>query len=380
MLTKAMAKELSAASAHECLFVDFQSVKEPKKVLTEKDTQTLTMMDTTWTRKALQKKPNLPVKGWKLSSLNPQQGRKPAILQKKFKEEFNTSPNLSSSDDTQKDIKLEDLSKLVQDVGVDFMDLDSLKDDEPIFVQDDIDEEFHAKKVQTGEPKETTNDLAPHPPSLNSLPTELKELPLRFNELIGEVKELNKHVHDLEIELPRDLKEINTKLETFTLTVKSLATQIFKSASKKIRDHYVPSVGLAGSHPVKEEKNTQQVTISHPLRRSPQPVGELIKTDKGKKAMSSKDANEEGTDSEFDEANLTGFRIESSKLKKLNQFDFIIEKGKHIHLTSDQIKEKKNLEELAKADIAKQEVKLGKEELVDLLGINVVTKYYKANL
>ncbi|GJR03692.1 retrovirus-related pol polyprotein from transposon TNT 1-94 [Tanacetum coccineum] len=32
MLTRAMAKELSAASAHECLFVDFLSKKEPKKV------------------------------------------------------------------------------------------------------------------------------------------------------------------------------------------------------------------------------------------------------------------------------------------------------------------------------------------------------------
>ncbi|GJS60344.1 retrovirus-related pol polyprotein from transposon TNT 1-94 [Tanacetum coccineum] len=32
MLTRAMAKELSAASAHECLFVDFVSEEEPKKV------------------------------------------------------------------------------------------------------------------------------------------------------------------------------------------------------------------------------------------------------------------------------------------------------------------------------------------------------------
>ncbi|GJU05664.1 hypothetical protein Tco_1122094 [Tanacetum coccineum] len=32
MLTKAMAKELGAASAHECLFVDFISKEEPKKV------------------------------------------------------------------------------------------------------------------------------------------------------------------------------------------------------------------------------------------------------------------------------------------------------------------------------------------------------------
>ncbi|GKF76518.1 hypothetical protein Tco_0228988, partial [Tanacetum coccineum] len=32
MLTRAMAKELSVASPHECLFVDFISEEEPKKV------------------------------------------------------------------------------------------------------------------------------------------------------------------------------------------------------------------------------------------------------------------------------------------------------------------------------------------------------------
>nr|GFA85475.1 retrovirus-related Pol polyprotein from transposon TNT 1-94 [Tanacetum cinerariifolium] len=31
MLTRAMAKQLSAASAHECLFVDFLYEEEPKK-------------------------------------------------------------------------------------------------------------------------------------------------------------------------------------------------------------------------------------------------------------------------------------------------------------------------------------------------------------
>ncbi|GJY80552.1 hypothetical protein Tco_0493303 [Tanacetum coccineum] len=33
MFTRAMAKELGAASAHECLFVDFLSEEEPKKVM-----------------------------------------------------------------------------------------------------------------------------------------------------------------------------------------------------------------------------------------------------------------------------------------------------------------------------------------------------------
>ncbi|GJW56315.1 retrovirus-related pol polyprotein from transposon TNT 1-94 [Tanacetum coccineum] len=182
----------------------------------------------------------------------------------------------------EKEIKLEDLSKLVQNVDTDFMDMDSPEDDEPIIVQDESDEEAHAKKVQTEEPKVTKDALASIPPSpktvqiqelstqllvlqtLNSkvvrgkeatetkaawfktqpsypnveqlsqllvnsiktelfkllsshdfaslLPTKLKEIPSKFNELTGEIKELKKHVHDLKIEMPRDLKEIPNKL------------------------------------------------------------------------------------------------------------------------------------------------------------------------
>nr|GFA47753.1 hypothetical protein [Tanacetum cinerariifolium] len=50
------------------------------------------------------------------------------------KEEFKTSPDLSSSDDTKKEIKLEDLSMLILNLDIDFMDLDSPKDDQPIIV------------------------------------------------------------------------------------------------------------------------------------------------------------------------------------------------------------------------------------------------------
>ncbi|GJT30507.1 hypothetical protein Tco_0910782 [Tanacetum coccineum] len=50
------------------------------------------------------------------------------------------------------------------------------------------------------------------------------------------------------------------------------------------------------------------------------------------------------------------------------------------NLTAKQIKEQKRFEELVKADLAKQEVKLGRHELVDLLGIDVVKGFYKAKL
>ncbi|GJW56847.1 retrovirus-related pol polyprotein from transposon TNT 1-94 [Tanacetum coccineum] len=331
----------------------------------------------------------------------PTTGKGASNIEKEIEKEFNTSPDLSSFDDALKDIKLEELSKLV-----------------------------HAEKVRTEEPKETTDASAPHPPSPNkSLPTELKELSSKFNDLSGEIKELRKYVEKLEVELPGDLKEIPNRLEKFTTIVSSLTTQVAElktlqwelpaeflsipgqvssiqakiktldallsllskvtkaldrftqavdQASLKAGDKGVPSAGQAGTHPVEGEKNTKQATITQIFKQRAEK--DIIKKYKGKKAISSKDAKKEGTNSESNDANLTGSRVESSKQNKLKQFDFITEKGEHIHLTAEQIKEHKKLKDLAKADRAKQEVVLGKEELVDILGIDVVTKYYKAKL
>nr|GEZ63492.1 zinc knuckle CX2CX4HX4C [Tanacetum cinerariifolium] len=61
--------------------------------------------------------------------------------------------------------------------------------------------------------------------SNSSLPTELKELPTKFNKLAEDVKGLKNQFHKLEIELPGDLKEISTKLEDFTKSVTSLTSQ-----------------------------------------------------------------------------------------------------------------------------------------------------------
>ncbi|GKE72658.1 hypothetical protein Tco_1534699 [Tanacetum coccineum] len=49
-----------------------------------------------------------------------------------------------------------------------------------------------------------------------------------------------------------------------------------------------------------------------------------------------------------------------------------------IHLTEEQIKEQKRIEESAKSEVAKHEVEVRKEVLVDLLGPAMVSKYYKA--
>ncbi|GKC14287.1 hypothetical protein Tco_1011069 [Tanacetum coccineum] len=104
------------------------------------------------------------------------------------------------------------------------------------------------------------------------LPTELKELPSKFTELSGEIKEPKHHVKDIEIELPGDLKEIPTKLETFTSTISSLTSQVAElniqwelpsefaimvenASGATTKD--VPSAGQANASPTEGEKNTK---------------------------------------------------------------------------------------------------------------------------
>ncbi|GJR37788.1 retrovirus-related pol polyprotein from transposon TNT 1-94 [Tanacetum coccineum] len=193
-------------------------------------------------------------------------------------------------------IKLEDLAKLVPNVKVYSKDLESPEDD-PIIVS--LTAEF--SKI-----------LSAHDFS-NSLPTELKDLLSKFNELTKEVKGLKQEVHELELELPGDLKDIPSKLEDFTKIVTSLTSQVaelktlqwelpaeflslpvqvasvqaklktvdallglllnvtkdlnkfaqvFDSASSKARDQGVPLAGQADTMPAEGEKNTNQATIS----------------------------------------------------------------------------------------------------------------------
>ncbi|GKB34397.1 hypothetical protein Tco_0879339 [Tanacetum coccineum] len=96
--------------------------------------------------------------------------------------------------------------------------------------------------------------------------------------------------------------------------------------------------------------------------------------------MSSKDAKEEETksDSKDDHANLGDSMVESSKQKKL-KFSFVTEGGEQIHLTAKKIEEQKRIEESLKAELAKQEVEKVKNELVDLIGIDVVTREDETN-
>ncbi|GJR01672.1 hypothetical protein Tco_0524656 [Tanacetum coccineum] len=183
------------------------------------------------------------------------------------KDEFNTSPDLSNSDDVSEKIKLEDLSKLVKDVEVDFIDLDSLEDDEPIILTNQVlllqSQKHKLESAKDAvEAKATLIKAQPSYPSMEQL-TELLELPTKVTENCGEIKEL---------------KSVTEALDKFA--------QSIENASTKTGDHSVPLVGQAGTHPTEGGKNTQ--------------------------------------------------------------------------------KEQKRIEESVKADLAKKEVELGKEELVDL--------------
>ncbi|GJX84374.1 hypothetical protein Tco_0335148 [Tanacetum coccineum] len=296
-----------------------------------------------------------------------------------IKEEFNTSLNLSSSDDAKQEIKLEDLSKLVPNVEADFMDLDSPKDD-PIIVVDESKGEEETKKIHATKYTETEDSSVSYPPSLSSVPTELKELPFKFNDLTEEVTGQKKHVHELEIELLGDLKEIPNKLETFTSTIKSLYTQVAELKT------------LQWEHPAEFQSVPKVSSVQAKLKTLdalliPQEAllklrGSLSRQIKARQTMSSKDDEEEETesDSENDYANPVNSMVESSKKKKLKKFDFVTEGGKHVYFTAEKIEEQKRIEESLKADLAKQEEEKVKNELFDLMGIDVMTKYYKDKL
>ncbi|GJU23558.1 hypothetical protein Tco_1156900 [Tanacetum coccineum] len=225
-------------------------------------------------------------------------------------------------EESSRTIKLEDLAKLVLNVQISFKDLDSPEDD-PIIVVDDSDEDKSSQiqeltnqvlilqsqkhkleleknkaeakvallKAQPSFPNveqlnellvkslqtEFSKILSAHDFS-SSLPTKLKDLPSKFNELTKEEKGLKKQVHELEIELPGDLKEIPTKLEDFTKTITNLTSQVVE-----LKTLY-----------------------------SSQPEGEHIKKYKGKKAVSSEEAEKESTNidsNDDDETHLTGSKL-----------------------------------------------------------------------
>nr|GEW67825.1 ribonuclease H-like domain-containing protein [Tanacetum cinerariifolium] len=297
-------------------------------------------------------------------------------------------------------IKLEDLAKLVSHVQPSFKYLDSPEDDLVIVVDDsdeDKDDEVHAfENVGTedtlsqkyklklennkAEAEATLLKAQPSFPNVeqlkellvkslktkflnilsardfsSSLPTKLKDLPSKFDELTKEVKGLKKQVHELEIEIPGDLKEIPTKLEDFTKTVTSLTYQV-------------------------TELKTLQWEILAEFLSLPVQVASVQAKLKTLDALQ-EEAEKESTDSDSNnETHVIGSMVKPSRTKKLQKFEFIIEDGRNIHITEEEISYQKKLEEDAKAEAAKQKREVRKAELVDLLGLEVLKKYYNDKL
>ncbi|GJZ58660.1 hypothetical protein Tco_0614476 [Tanacetum coccineum] len=327
---------------------------------------------------------------------------------------------LVKEEETSRTIKLEDLAKLVSNVQPSFKDFDSPKEDPVIIVESDAEEDDGIHATENVETKDTSVLKSSSPKSsliqeltnqvliLDSLPTELKNLSSKFNKLTEEVKELKNQVHNLEIELPGQVASIQAKLKTLDALLGLLShvtkalnkfAQVLDSASSKAGDQSVPSAGQDDIMPVEGEKNTNQATISQLFQRraekvnlnrpqpktiTPPPIlpGEHIKEDKGKKALSSEEAEKESTKSGFDDetTHIPGSMVESSKKKELKKFDFVTESGEHVHLAKEHINTQKKIEEEVKPKATRREGEIRKEELIDLLGLEVVNKYYNDKL
>ncbi|GJY12967.1 hypothetical protein Tco_0382276 [Tanacetum coccineum] len=171
-------------------------------------------------------------------------GSNPSVLVDKTKsarDGLKTAPTTSGAneesraDDISRKVKLEDLLDILKDTRSSYFTPDSPTDD-PIIVSDVSEEEENAKKD-----KDTEDTLVPLPPSPKS--AQIQELmaqpsypdvnqltklllPSKITRLSGEIKELKQHIKDIEMELPGDLIEIPTKLEPFTSTISSLSSQV----------------------------------------------------------------------------------------------------------------------------------------------------------
>nr|GEV58022.1 hypothetical protein [Tanacetum cinerariifolium] len=261
------------------------------------------------------------------------------------------------------------------------------------------DKDKEADKVHATINIETEDTSVPKSLSPSSLPTHLKDLTSKLNELNEEVKELKKHVHELEIEelpaeflfVPSQVEMVQAKLKTLDALRRQADTQpaegenntnqatisqlfqrkaaknayITKQQSKPTSQPTTPII-----LPIIPTTTQMQTPLQSPPKGSPQHEEEHIKKDKGKKAMSSEEAEKESTNNDSDdETHVTGSMVETSRIKKATKCDFVTEDGTHIHLTEEQINQQKKIEEKAKVEVAKHEKD----------GTNEVITNFKAN-
>ncbi|GKA26565.1 hypothetical protein Tco_0712674 [Tanacetum coccineum] len=186
------------------------------------------------------------------STISLQQGMDEGTQELSFDHILAGANEESRADDISRKVKMEDLSDILKDTRSAFFTLDSPTDEseeEEDAEKDKDTEDTLKEQLEQAKAKVTSMKARPSYPDINQLtellvtslkpelskllashdfasclPTELKELPSKITEISREIKELKYHVRDMEIELPGDLLEIPTKLETFTSTISSLSS------------------------------------------------------------------------------------------------------------------------------------------------------------
>ncbi|GJT62934.1 hypothetical protein Tco_1006467 [Tanacetum coccineum] len=251
-------------------------------------------------------------------------------------------------EETSNTIKLEDLGKLVSHVQPSFKDIDSPEDD-PVIVVDDSDENEETEKDEVHlTPNVETEDTSVPKSSSPRTKDKLKLLSLKLNppfQNVEQLKEQLKQVHELEIELPGDLKEIPTKLDDFKKNVASLTSQVvkLKTLQWELPAEFLLLPAQVASVQAKLKTLDDLPSLLLNVTQA------LNKFTQGKKAMSSKDAEEVSTESDSDDETT--------------------------HVPSSM-----KIEEEPKAEAARHEGEIRKEELIDLLGPDVVNRYYNDKL
>nr|GEZ35447.1 hypothetical protein [Tanacetum cinerariifolium] len=141
-------------------------------------------------------------------------------------------------------IKLEDIVNAVSHVQPSFEDLDSPEDDIVIVVDDsDEDKEDEIHPTPNAETKDTSVHKSSSP---SSLPTELKDLLSKFNDLTEEAK-------------PKTLNDLPSLPNKVINALNQFAQAI---TSKKTRGDSVPSAAQVRTQPAEGKKNTNQAIIS----------------------------------------------------------------------------------------------------------------------
>ncbi|GKC73374.1 hypothetical protein Tco_1119257, partial [Tanacetum coccineum] len=186
--------------------------------------------------------------------------------------------------------------------------------------------------------------------------------------------------------IPSLLKKVTKALDRFA--------QAIKLASHKTGDQSVPSASQAAlektiippvtittySLIIPTTLPFQPPFLSRPPKTTHQLKGKQVKKDKGKNKFSHEEVKEEESESNSEaEVRLIGSLVESSK-KTLKKFAYINEQGETCLMIEEEIKNQKKIEQTVKANVAKDEIKQGKEELIDLLLFDVVESMYKAKM